>query len=57
MQMNSASDLTVSPGSSATSLLAPLIFSQNIITTIEKKESPFMMGLKREAAEGVLPLR
>lgn len=36
-QMNSASDLTVSPGSSATAFLAPLIFSQSIITTIEKR--------------------
>lgn len=58
MQMNSASDLTVSPGSSATSSLAPLIFSQNIITTIEKRRvRQFMTGLKREAAESVFPLK
>lgn len=58
MQMNRASDLTVSPGSNVTSFLAPLIFSQNIITTIEKRRvGQFMMDLKRGAAEGVFPLK
>lgn len=58
MQMNSGSDLTVSPGASSIPFLASLIFSQNIITTIEKKRvRQFMMALKREAAEGFFSLK